>query len=114
PVPEGIDLDAILCIKTVRTVRNDNTISYQKELYQIEEVMAGKIVTVTERIDGTMRILYQGRKLKFRQINVRPERPQKQKVKIKRRTAYIPPADHPWRKFKIGRNASKNITEVAA
>ncbi len=114
PVPEGIDLDAILCIKTGRTVRNDNTISYQKELYQIEEVMAGKIVTVTERIDGTMRMLYQGRNLKFRQINVRPERPQKQKVKIKRRTAYIPPADHPWRKFKIGRNASKNITEVAA
>jgi len=109
PVPEGIDLDAILCIKTGRTVRNDNTISYQKELYQIEEVMAGKIVTVTERIDGTMRMLYQGRNLKFRQINVRPERPQKQKVKIKRRTAYIPPADHPWRKFKIGRNASKNI-----
>ncbi len=41
-------------------------ISYQKELYQIEEVMAGKIVTVTERIDGTMRMYYQGRNLKFR------------------------------------------------
>lgn len=61
-----------------------------------------------------MRILYQGRNLKFRQINVRPERTQKQKVKIKRRTAYIPPEDHPWRKMKIGRNGSKNITEVAA
>ena len=53
------------------------------------------------------------RKLKFRQINVRPERPQKRKVKIKRKTAYIPPAVPPWRKFKIGRNASKNIKEVA-
>ena len=61
-----------------------------------------------------MRMPYQGRKLKFRQINVRPKRPQKQKVNIKRRTAYIPPAVPPWRKFKIGRNASKNIKEVAA
>ncbi len=116
PVPEGIDLDAILCIKTARTVRNDNTISYQKELYQIEEVMAGKIVTVTERIDGTMRMYYQGRNLKFRQIKVRPERPQKQKVKTRQRAVYIPPADHPWRKFKIGKNAyyaEKNTMEVS-
>jgi len=30
-----------------------------------------------------MHMLYQGRKLKFRQINVRPERLKKQKVKIK-------------------------------
>ncbi len=111
-----IDLDAILCIKTARTVRNDNTISYQKELYQIEEVMAGKIVTVTERIDGTMRMYYQGRNLKFRQIKVRPERPQKQKVKTRQRAVYIPPADHPWRKFKIGKNAyyaEKNTMEVS-
>ena len=114
PVPEGVALDTILCIKTARTVSNDNTITYQKKLYQIEEVKAGKIVTVTERIDGTMRILYQGRNLKFMQIEIRPEQPQKQKVKTKRRAAYVPPADHPWRRFKIGRNASKNITEVAA
>ncbi len=56
PVPKGIDLNTIFCIKTDRTVRNDNTISYNKKLYQIEEVMAGKIVTVTERIEGTMGI----------------------------------------------------------
>jgi len=112
PVPDGIDLDAILCIKTERKVRNDNTISYNKELYQIEEVMSGKTVTVTERIDGKVCILYQGRSLKFRQIDIRPEQPQKQKVQIRRRTAYIPPADHPWRKFKFGRNASKNVSEV--
>ncbi len=117
PVPNGIDLNTIFCIKTDRTVRNDNTITYNKELYQIEEVMAGKIVTVTERIDGRMQILYQDRSLKFRQIDIRPEQPQKQQAKIRRRTAYIPPADHPWRKFKMGRNvdgAEKNIMEAAA
>ena len=117
PVPGGIDLNTIFCIKTDRTVRNDNTITYKKKLYQIEEVMAGKIVAVTERIDGRMRILYQDRSLKFRQIDIRPEQPQKQKIKIRRRAAYIPPTDHPWRNFKMGRNASyaeKNITEAAA
>lgn len=115
PVPDGIDLNTIFCIKTDRTVRNDNTITYNNKLYQIEEVMVGKIVTVTEGIDGRKRILYQDRILKFRQIEIRPEQSQKQKVKKRRRTAYIPPADHPWRKFKMGRNTShaeKNITEA--
>ncbi len=111
---DSIDLNTIFCIKTDRTVRNDNTITYNKKLYQIEEVMAGKIVTVTEGIDGRMRILYKDGSLKFRQIDIRPEQPQKQKVKIRGRTAYIPPADHPWRKFKMGRNASQNITGAAA
>lgn len=58
PVPDGIDLNIIFCIKTDRTVRNDNTITYKKKLYQIEEVMAGKIVTVAERIECRMRILF--------------------------------------------------------
>jgi hypothetical protein len=32
----------ILCIKTERTVRNDNTIAHERKLYQLEEAMAGK------------------------------------------------------------------------
>lgn len=36
-IPKETNLDNILCIKTERTVRNDNTIAHKKKLYQIEE-----------------------------------------------------------------------------
>ncbi len=35
PVPKGMDLDAIFCIKTDRILRNDNTISYKKAISYI-------------------------------------------------------------------------------
>ena len=34
-IPEGLDIDKILCIKTKRTLRND--IAHDRNLYQIEE-----------------------------------------------------------------------------
>ena len=49
-----------------------------------------------------MRLTYKGKSLKFREIEVRPERQQKAKEKnFKRRKPNIPSAEHPWRKFKI-------------
>jgi len=115
PMAEGIDLDRILCLKAERTVRNDNTITYKNELYQIEEVIAGKVVMVTERIDGIMEILYQNRSIKYKPINIRPMNPKKKKLKKTRRTACIPSLDHPWRKYNKDKNLSyneKNIVEA--
>jgi len=37
PLPRGMDLNAILCIKTERTLRNDFTVAHKHKLYQIEE-----------------------------------------------------------------------------
>jgi hypothetical protein len=99
-LPRGIDLDAILCIKTERTLRNDFTVAHNHKLYQIEEATKASKVIVQDRMDGSMRITYQGQALKFKEIKERPTR-DKQLVVRKRRKAYIPPADHPWRRFKI-------------
>jgi hypothetical protein len=52
-------------------------------------------------MDGSMRITYQGQALRFREITERPIREKKQPVAAKRRKTYIPPVDHPWRRFKI-------------
>ena len=101
PLPRGIDLNAILCIKTERTLRNDFTVAHNHKLYQIEEATKASKVIVQDRMDGSMRITYQGQALRFREIKERPIRENKQLVAKKRRKTYIPPIDHPWRRFKI-------------
>ena len=52
-IPKGIELDRMLCIKTKRVLRNDFTIAYNGKLYQIEDNVRAKDVTVEERIDGS-------------------------------------------------------------
>jgi transposase len=101
PLPRGIDLNAILCIKTERTLRNDFTVAHNHKLYQIKEATKASKVIVQDRMDGSMRITYQGQALRFREIKERPMKENKQLVAKKRRKTYIPPVDHPWRRFKI-------------
>jgi len=97
-LPPSVDLDAYLCIKTERTVRNDHTIALDGRWYQLEE-RGGKKVVVEERIDGSMRILSRGVPLKYKEIT---DRPKKQETpKNVARTFRQPPKpakDHPWRK----------------
>ena len=100
-LPRGLDLNAFLCIKTERTLRNDFTVAHHHKLYQIEDATRASKVIVQDRMDGSMRITYQGRALRFKEITERPIRENKQPVVRRRRKTYIPPADHPWRRFKI-------------
>jgi hypothetical protein len=100
-LPRGMDLHAILCIKTERTLRNDFTVAHNHKLYQIEDATKASKVIVQDRMDGSMMVTYQGRALRFKEITERPLRETKQPVATKRRKPYIPPADHPWRRFKI-------------
>ena len=100
-LPRGMDLNAILCMKTERTLRNDFTVAHNHKLYQVEEATKASRVIVQDRMDGSMRMTYQGQALRFREITERPMRENKQPVVTKRRKTYIPPADHPWRRFKI-------------
>ena len=52
-IPEGLELDSILCIKEKRVLRNDFTIAYNGKLYQIEDNVRAKEVIIEERIDGS-------------------------------------------------------------
>lgn len=100
PVPKGLNLDKILCIRTERTVDNDNTIKHNKKFYQLKEALPKKSkVTVEERVNGSMLIIYQERRIKYSQIISRPEKVHQEKIKIRRRRANNSlPADHPYRK----------------
>ncbi|MDI6752699.1 MAG: ISNCY family transposase, partial [bacterium] len=54
-IPKEMNLDSILSIKTKRVLKNDWTISYNNQLYQIEETPPNtriKSVVVEERIDN--------------------------------------------------------------
>src|SRR3990170_8142133 len=73
-IPKDVDIDRILCIKTKRTLRNDFTIAHDRKLYQITERINGKDVIVEERVDGSMHIICDNRRLKFKEITSRPVR----------------------------------------
>lgn len=101
-IPQGLNLDGILCIKTERTLRNDYTISHNSTLYQMLEKTSAKKVQIEERINGTMAITYEGSRLRFRKITERPEKAQNKPLILilKKRKPNIPAMNHPWRSFK--------------
>jgi len=100
PVPEGMDLDAILCKKTERVIRKDFTIMHDKKLYQILDNTSAKKVMVEERIDGRMLITHKGQSLKYKAITQRPEKQEKAKNMdaFKTKKAWTPPMSHPWKR----------------
>lgn len=98
PIPKGLRLDTILCRRTQRTLRNDFTILHNKKLYQIENNVRAKKVTVEERIDGSMFVTYKDNSLRFKEIS---EKPKVQKELSTPKKKYIPPPDHPWKRFRI-------------
>jgi hypothetical protein len=112
PVAKGLDLDRVLCIKTARSLRNDYTIAHDKKLYQIEEAVKTKKLMVEDYTDGSMAIWCKGQKVKFRQIDAKPEKPQKSKKQPAvpaRKASSAPPKDHPWREFLYGSKIRKKV-----
>ena len=67
-LPSGVCLDAVLCFKYIRTVANDNTVSFGGSTLQLlaNEHRANYIrakVEVQERLDGSIVVVHQGRTL---------------------------------------------------
>ena len=98
PTPKISELNEKLCVKEERTVRNDNTISFNGKLYQIHDALQGKKVSVQQRIDGRMCVLYNRESLNFSHITARAEKRQKPVRLLRRKTEAVMPADHPYRK----------------
>lgn len=106
--PEELDLSNYLCIKTERTMRKDNTISHESKLYQIEERVNTRKVVIEEHMDGTTRIRGKGLLLRYKEIEERPKKEEKEKT-LKPRKRYIPPKDHPWRRYQNRVNYQNGI-----
>jgi hypothetical protein len=118
----GHDLGAILSLQTVRTVASDYTVRHGGRRYQVERrsitggLRGGKVI-VEERLDGSLRLRFRGRYLRWHEVtaagpNAAPTRrrgrrgaatselPRDSTAAAPRRPAaepWHPPADHPWR-----------------
>ncbi|MBL7133252.1 MAG: hypothetical protein ISS78_04080 [Phycisphaerae bacterium] len=113
---QGCDLAAVLSVQTVRTAANDYTVRHGGRRYQIERrsitggLRGGKVI-VEERLDGTHKIRFRGRYLRWHEIPAAvPPAAQARPGRKRRRRAATPasvpsasaaprrPAkDHPWR-----------------
>jgi len=99
PVPKGLNLDKILCTRDEHPLRNDFTVAHDKKLYQIEDNVRAKKVTVEERFGGFMAITYKDKLLKFKEITARPKTEEPKKTyEFKIRKVYVPPVTHPWKR----------------
>jgi hypothetical protein len=98
-IPRGLNLDEILCIRTLRALRNDFTVAHNRKLYQIEKSIRSKEVTVQERINGMILITHKEKSLPFREITARPEKPQKPASMPRQRKGHTPAVDHPWKRL---------------
>jgi transposase len=111
-IPKGMDLDAVLSIRTERLVRNDFTIQHEGKWYQILEKAVGNKVVLEEHTNGQRYLKYQGRKLAFKRINPTPVMlTEVQKIGRRYSQAFIPAPDHPWRKPFL--NLDTKLTQAA-
>ena len=104
----GHDLAAILSIQIQRQIQNDFTIRHRNRFYQLEEQQPVRLcrkayVTVQERLDGSMHLVFRGRTLAFHSIAHRPHRaayaaPRAPTMPVVPRYVAKPiPSVHPWR-----------------
>ena len=53
PLPGGIEVGAVLALKTPRVLRRDRTVAHGGQLYQVQTRVRATQVVVEERVDGT-------------------------------------------------------------
>ena len=96
PPPASLDLKSVLSVKTQRRLNHDHTLAHGGKLYQIEDGVRAKTLTVEERLDGSIHLRHQSGSVRYREILHRPAKVQSVARSLPKRP-YTPAADHPWR-----------------
>lgn len=132
PLPSNINLDIIFSKQYVRTVNKDNTIQIMGHTIQLPPTsnklsLAKHKVTVCISSNNEITVLYNNceiKKDKLSEENETIKREQKieeilnqreylQEKKSKTKSTYIPPINHPWKKYSFQKNngqKQQNIT----
>jgi hypothetical protein len=98
------NLDKIFSIQSKRQVKNDFTIQFKNNWYQLNEIQPTTVyrkddILVEERLDGSIHLSKKEKDLNFKKLPARPERVEMKLVAITPNKApWIPPVNHPWRK----------------
>lgn len=103
---EKENLDAIFSIQKMRRVRNDFTVQFENQWFQLERaqpctVLRNDTVLVEQRLDGTLHLRLRGKYLAFRILPVKPEKARERVTALVPRKPPAPnkpSANHPWRK----------------
>ena len=104
-LPPGIKYRDIFCLKEKRTITNGYTIQWKNRVLLIDRpstAMRRRRAEVREHFDGTIEILFNNRRLKYREITKEAKKDKNRQLKdaeTKRKDKYIPPANHPWRRW---------------
>ncbi len=109
PIPPGIRLAEVLSWEESRVLTHDWTIAWRGRWFQILRAnpvlpAPGRRILVRQLRSGKIQLLYQGQKLRWREL---PERPKSVRAAKERRRSRaggssVPTTDHPWRRFGIG------------
>lgn len=108
PLLPGHDLAAILSVQIQRQVQNDFTIQHRNRFYQLEKKQPVRLyrkaeITVQERLDGSMQLVFKNRRLNFKAIEKRSSRPvvpsKAAKTGSASRRPRKPASTHPWRRY---------------
>jgi hypothetical protein len=118
------DLARILTVQEMRVLSKNLTLQYNKVIYQIQTprptyALRNATVIVRENVRGEIGIEYKGKPLAhtvYRQQAKQAEVITSKQIAMKldglmspvqKRKPYIPPPDHPWRRFRVSTKTSQ-------
>lgn len=132
PLRPQDDLSRILTVQEPRVLSKNLTLNYHKVIYQIQTprptyALRNAQVIVRENRHGEIAIEYKGKALLYtvhhqqvRQAEVVSSKQLTLKLDglattqaTKKSTPYIPPSDHPWRRFRLGNKSKQRSTKPA-
>ena len=107
----GARLDEVLCWEERRVVSSDWCVCWRNRVFQLDRRhealgLAGRPVTVREKLDGSVQLLSNGHKLHWKELPSRPERAGAGKKPIRNNKRYVPPPEHPWKRGVAARASS--------
>jgi len=98
------NIDKIFSIQSQRQVKNDFTVQFKNNWYQLNEIQPTTVykkdsVLIEERLDGSIHLSKKEKYLNFKKLPARPEKVKTNLAAITpRKSDWIPPVNHPWRK----------------
>jgi hypothetical protein len=107
-ISTGIKLKSIFAKQYMRSINNDFTVYYQSRYYQLQEiqpttVFKGEKVLIEKRLNNLIKIKYKEHYLNFIELPDKPLKVRSNPVALtQHKLNWVPPVDHPWRKFKFG------------
>ena len=111
---QGFDLNEIFTQQEERTLTNDFTITYHHKWYQLVKnqptlVFPKNTITVLRYLDGNIKLKLRKTNLNFQEI-LKPINKPKQTLTTVQviKKPWIPPVDHPWRKYQA--NQQQKVT----